>query len=411
MFIIFLLLFSVILLVFSTMASSNSLLLDNIDDLFGPPTSMVVSSLAIPANASTMRAENPFRESNTPEVSEDENPLSYAFSEQNQQLRLEINRGLTKIERYYGQSLRGKQRQVLRNLYKGQSVVLRAPTGWGKSRIFQGFRLMPQKDKDSMDPRKDPITIIVTPLLGLGDAQVLELNFDSLLSPSFTLLSLCTMDLDTPKVSVVLKSQNDWRAWYDIKTTAVTRHVWDYINPDLPVQPFEPQPPVEPGFHLVKTGVRNVTEFSAEEYEAWKRLIKDFDRRNTQYKEVFRNLNAVKTLIRALIARQHHHFVYAKQTACEELKALKNRFALTDKERRIELKKQYRELQKTPRSIDIDLWLSKWEQVYSECLEANIPAVKDDDPVEDFVNACESINPEFFLYASRALPQHVLFSS
>ena len=158
------------------MASSNSLLLDNIDDPFGPPTSMVVSSLAIPANASTMRAENPFGESDTPEVSEDENPLSYAFSEQKQQLRFEIKRGLTKIERYYGQSLRGKQRQVLRNLYKGQSVVLRAPTGWGKSRIFQGFRLMLQKDKDSMDPRKDPITIIVTPLLGLGDAQVLELN-------------------------------------------------------------------------------------------------------------------------------------------------------------------------------------------------------------------------------------------
>ncbi|KAN0073543.1 P-loop containing nucleoside triphosphate hydrolase protein, partial [Elaphomyces granulatus] len=46
----------------------------------------------------------------------------------------------------------------------------------GKSRIFQGFRLMLQKDKDCKDPLRDPITIIFTPLLGLGDAQVLELN-------------------------------------------------------------------------------------------------------------------------------------------------------------------------------------------------------------------------------------------
>lgn len=42
--------------------------------------------------------------------------------------------------------------------------------------------------------------------------------------------------------------------------------------------------------------------------------------------------------------------------------------------------------------------MSKWEEVYSECLEANIPAVKDDDPVEDFVNACEHVNPEFHQY-------------
>jgi len=43
--------------------------------------------------------------------------------------------------------------------------------------------------------------------------------------------------------------------------------------------------------------------------------------------------------------------------------------------------------------------LSKWEEVNSECLEANILAVKDDDdPVEDFVNACEHVNPEFHQY-------------
>jgi len=42
------------------------------------------------------------------------------------------------------------------------------------------------------------------------------------------------MDFDTPKVSVVLRNQNDWRAWYDnIKTAAKTRLVWDYINPEL----------------------------------------------------------------------------------------------------------------------------------------------------------------------------------
>jgi hypothetical protein len=64
------------------------------------------------------------------------------------------------------------------------------------------------------------------------------------------------MDFDTPKVSVVLRNQNDWRAWYDnIKTAAKARLVWDYINPELMIQPFEPQMPKKPGFERVKTGV------------------------------------------------------------------------------------------------------------------------------------------------------------
>jgi superfamily II DNA helicase RecQ len=130
-----------------------------------------VSTPAIPAIA-----PGSLEEYEIPESSEDDIPLSPTHSEQKRRLRSEIKRGLSKIERFYRQSLRGKQCQVFGNLYKGKSVVLRAPTGWGKSRIFQGFRLMLQKDKDCRDPLRDPITIIFTPLLGLGDAQVLELN-------------------------------------------------------------------------------------------------------------------------------------------------------------------------------------------------------------------------------------------
>jgi hypothetical protein len=211
------------------------------------------------------------------------------------------------------------------------------------------------------------------------------------------------MDLDTPKVSVVLRNQNDWRAWYDnVKTTAKARQVWEYVNPELLVQPFEPMPPAEPGFHLVKTGVTNITQFTAEEYEHWKRLIKDHDRKNTQYEKNLRNLNAIKTLIRSSIARQHHHYIYGKLTAYEELKALRNRFAPTDRERKKELKHRYQQLQKSPRSTEVDSWLSNWEEIYAEGLEADLPAVKDD-PVEDFVNACERLNPEFHQYWSNRL--------
>ena len=216
--------------------------------------------------------------------------------------------------------------------------------------------------------------------------------------------NLSDMDIDTaPKVSVVLRNQNDWRAWYDnVKTTAKTRQVWEYVNPELLVQPFEPIAPTEPGLHLVRTGVTSITQFTAEEYENWKRLTKEFDRKNAQYEKNLRNLNAIKTLIRSSIARQHHHYIYGKTTAYEELRALRNRFAPTDRERKKELKRRYQQLQKAPRSSEIDSWLSSWEEIYAEGLEADLPAVKDD-PVEDFVNACERLNPDFHQYWSNRL--------
>jgi hypothetical protein len=164
------------------------------------------------------------------------------------------------------------------------------------------------------------------------------------------------------------------------------------------IQPFEPQMPKKPGFERVKTGVTVVEQFSTEDYEKWRRILKEYNENNLQYKETLRNLNYIKTLIRTSVARQHHHYIYAKATAYDELRALRDRFAATDKERRKELKRRYQELQKSPKGSEIESWLSKWEEVYSECLEANIPAVKDDDPVEDFVNACEHVNPEFHQY-------------
>ena len=161
---------------------------------------------------------------------------------------------------------------------------------------------------------------------------------------------------DTPKVSVILRGQNDWRAWYDnIKTTAKSRQIWHLIDPTLTAPPLEPSPPVEPGFHLVKSGIRSVTEFSSEDYDVWKRLTKEFDRKSAQYEKNLRNLNAIKTLIRSSIARYYYYYIYEKPNIFEEIKTLYNRFSTSDIERQKELRKRYFELQKIFKSTDIDI--------------------------------------------------------
>ncbi|KAN0068353.1 hypothetical protein V8E54_013549 [Elaphomyces granulatus] len=77
--------------------------------------------------------------------------------------------------------------------------------------------------------------------------------------------------------------------------------------------------PKKPGFERVKTGVAAVEQFSTEDYEKWRRILKEYNENNLQYKETLRNLNYIKTLIRTSVARQHHHYIYAKATAYDEL--------------------------------------------------------------------------------------------
>ena len=83
---------------------------------------------------------------------------------------------------YKDSPLRPGQKKVFKHLWDNDTVLLRAPTGWGKSRIFQGFRHMFDYSKTPVDQRG--ITIIICPLLGLGDSQVQELNNPQILGGS-----------------------------------------------------------------------------------------------------------------------------------------------------------------------------------------------------------------------------------
>jgi hypothetical protein len=69
----------------------------------------------------------------------------------------------------------------------------------------------------------------------------------------------------------------------------------------------------------VKSGVTNVIQFTVEEYENWKRFIKEFERYKDSYLELY---------------SQTASSVYGKATAYEEPRALRNRFASTDRERK-----------------------------------------------------------------------------
>jgi len=74
---------------------------------------------------------------------------------------------------------------------------------------------------------------------------------------------------------------------------------------------------------------------------------------------------------------------------------LKNRLAPTDIAREQELICEWKKLQKQQRGQEIDNWLQKWDTVYQECLEENIPDVQGQRAIYSFLAAIHQIAPSF----------------
>ena len=128
---------------------------------------MASSSSRSSSSSSTQRQPQPYQDSFNPEYSCSPGPDDSTDSPEHKEL-------WERVDSHFGGKLRPGQRKVFTLLLEGKDVVLRAPTGWGKSRIFQGFRLL-FGTKERPVP-KVGITIILTPLKGLAQSQVSELN-------------------------------------------------------------------------------------------------------------------------------------------------------------------------------------------------------------------------------------------
>jgi hypothetical protein len=74
---------------------------------------------------------------------------------------------------------------------------------------------------------------------------------------------------------------------------------------------------------------------------------------------------------------------------------LRQRLKPRDDVRRLQLTDQYRELQISPKSKDMDAWMTSWEKVYREGVKLAQPIVQKDTTVQDFLRAVFEIAPDF----------------
>lgn len=189
------------------------------------------------------------------------------------------------------------------------------------------------------------------------------------------------------KVSIVLNSKDDWRAWYDqIKVLATARRVWRYIDPevlkeDLPKQPEEPEIP-------------DIDDEGSE--HPWKDRMQLYTVRRARFDEVSRGLAAVHEVVRGSISKAHVYHLYGKTSVYEILKTLKQKFAPTTEqtERRILIKWKAL-LNESIKDRNVEDWLQRCEATYYEGLDADLPDMQRQRPVRDFLNAISGIAPSW----------------
>ncbi len=78
------------------------------------------------------------------------------------------------------------------------------------------------------------------------------------------------------------------------------------------------------------------------------------------------------------------------------LKALEQRLAPTERARRLELSREYRALQKVPKSQSLDKYFQLWETTYAECEKINLPEIQDHAAICDFVTMIKTLEPAYW---------------
>ncbi|KAF4311823.1 hypothetical protein GTA08_BOTSDO12687 [Botryosphaeria dothidea] len=77
------------------------------------------------------------------------------------------------------------------------------------------------------------------------------------------------------------------------------------------------------------------------------------------------------------------------------LTTLKAKLAPTNEATDLELEQQYNQLKRGPSNQNIEKWLQSWEEVYTKAKQRDLPQVKDDRPVRDFLLSLRGIDSTY----------------
>ena len=206
------------------------------------------------------------------------------------------------------------------------------------------------------------------------------------------------MSSTTTSAKLILRNPDDWIPWLEmVKSTATTGQVWDYVDPSKTVaqlpaltEPTWPQPNDLPLTAEEQAGT--LTAAHKEELSELRGLYKLTLNRYDQRKASIANLHRI---IQETVHPDRVHHTFNCDSVHQMLVNLQSRLKPKEDVRRLQLTDQYRELQKSPKSKNLDNWLMNWEKVYREGIALTQPIVQQDTAVQDFLRAVFDLTPDF----------------
>ena len=93
---------------------------------------------------------------------------------------------------------------------------------------------------------------------------------------------------------------------------------------------------------------------------------------------------------------RHKQHTYDKASVYDMLVTLKQKLAPSDFSTQLELRRQYKDIQKPPGRMPIDLYVNKWEEIYNKLSKHSMPEAKAPFPHIDFLEAIKMVAPSFY---------------
>jgi hypothetical protein len=197
------------------------------------------------------------------------------------------------------------------------------------------------------------------------------------------------------KINLILKKFDDWDEWIMIVKTMtkrddVERYVnlikiefAEFIELDLSI------------FFTIKLDATNSTDLSIDEQRDLAILREDYKKRMRKYRkriDVLKNLNI---FILTSVDRFNLIYLRDQKTIHQKLSALKKRFASTNRVRKLEIARKYKNLQKALKHQQMNQWLLNWKKIYAKTKRLNLSDVQNDRCAYDFFNSLRTMNLSF----------------
>jgi hypothetical protein len=197
------------------------------------------------------------------------------------------------------------------------------------------------------------------------------------------------------KTNVILKKLDDWDEWIMIVKTMIKRDdVERYVNL-IRIELIES---IELDFYIfftIKIDATILTDLSIDEQRDLVILRKDYKNQMRKYRKRINALKNLNIIILTSVDRFNFIYLWNQKMIYQKLLILKKRLVSTNRIRRLEMTRKYKNLQKALKHQQLNQWLLNWKKIYEKTKRLKLFDVQKNRCAYDFLNSLRTMNLSF----------------